>query len=387
MYFNEGYTIKDYGSMVHDATRTGQFVEALRRAITPGCTVLDIGTGTGIFAFLAVQFGAGKVYAVEGGYAIEIAKACAANIPGSDRIVWIQGLSTAIDLPERVDVVIGDLHGSLPFHVGNISSFMDARARHLKPGGTVIPARDRLFAAPAEAPLEAELIETPWRNNPYGLDLSPARSQVVNTFWRARPEAIERRQLLAEPAGWGEIDYANATTTNHSATAEFVIERAGNCHGIYAWFDGCPAEGLGYSNAPTLPELVYGRVFFPLEEAIEVAAGDRMQVKLSAHMLKGSYVNVWDTRITDSEGRVRCDFRQSTFRGAVTTPGQLAKATPDYVPSLNTDGKVVALALQEMAKARPLREIADRLAADFPQRFPRPGDAMDEVTKLSTKYG
>jgi type I protein arginine methyltransferase len=387
MYVNEGYTIKDYGSMVHDATRTGRFVEALRRAVTPGCTVLDIGTGTGIFAFLAAQFGASRVYAVEGGPAIEVAKACATNVPGSERIVWIQGLSTAIALPERVDVVIGDLHGSLPFHAGNITSFMDARERHLKPGGKVIPARDLLFAAPAEAPLEVGLVNSPWRSNPYGLDLSAARSHVVNTFWRARPEAIERTQLLAEPAGWGEIDYATASTPNHSATTEFTVERAGTCHGIYAWFDGTPGEGLDYSNAPTLPELVYGRVFFPLEEAVEVATGDRIQVTLKARLLKGNYIHVWDTRITDAGGHVRCDFRQSTFQAAVTTPEQLAKATPDYVPTLSIEGQAMALVLREMAKATPLRQIAEKLAADFPQRFPLRGEALDEVVRLSAKFG
>jgi protein arginine N-methyltransferase 1 len=349
--------------------------------------VLDIGTGTGVFAFLAVRFGAGKVYAVEGGHAIEVARACAANVPGSERIVWIQGLSTDIDLPERVDVVIGDLHGSLPFHTGNIAAFMDARARHMKPGGQVIPARDQLFAVPAEAPLEVELVNSPWRENAYGLDLSAARSHVVNSFWRTRPETIERRQLLAEPASWGVIDYATATTANHTGTAAFTVERAGTCHGIYAWFDGNPAEGISYSNAPTLPELVYGRVFFPLEEAIAVAPGDRIEVKLSARQFKGDYIHLWDTRITSGEGKVLGDFRQSTFRAAVTTPAQLAKATPDYVPTLNTDGQVTSLALQEMAKSTPLQQIAEKLAAQFPKRFTQPGDALDEVARLSAKFG
>ena len=81
----DGYSILDYGDMVNDRARTAPFVEALRQAVKPGDVVLDIGTGAGIFALLACRFGAARVYAVEPNDAIEVAKICARDVPGSER--------------------------------------------------------------------------------------------------------------------------------------------------------------------------------------------------------------------------------------------------------------------------------------------------------------
>lgn len=41
------------------------YVAGLRQAVTPGCTVIDLGAGPGLFALLACQFGAGHVWAIE----------------------------------------------------------------------------------------------------------------------------------------------------------------------------------------------------------------------------------------------------------------------------------------------------------------------------------
>ena len=160
--FND-YSISSYGGMVIDERRTRPYVEALKRTVKPGDVVLDIGTGTGFFAFLAAQLGAARVYAIEPDDAIDVARLCAANNVDSDRIRWIQGMSTEIDLPERVDVVIGDLHGTLPFFKHNIESLKDARTRHLKPGGHLFPCRDVLYVAPASADAEYDTVRKPWQ--------------------------------------------------------------------------------------------------------------------------------------------------------------------------------------------------------------------------------
>jgi hypothetical protein len=59
------YSVSAYGRMIADKVRVAAYTEALKRAITPGCTVLDIGTGTGFFAMLACRMGAARVYAIE----------------------------------------------------------------------------------------------------------------------------------------------------------------------------------------------------------------------------------------------------------------------------------------------------------------------------------
>src|SRR5438128_356977 len=108
------YSISDYSSMIADRLRLDAYSEALRRAIKPGVVVLDIGTGTGIFALLACRFGARKVYAVEPDDAIEVAREVAAANRYQQRIEFIQELSTRVALPERADVIVSDIRGVLP---------------------------------------------------------------------------------------------------------------------------------------------------------------------------------------------------------------------------------------------------------------------------------
>ena len=59
------FTLRNYGEMIDDAVRMDAYVAALRRVVKPGDVVLDIGTGTGIFAVLAARLGARRVFAVE----------------------------------------------------------------------------------------------------------------------------------------------------------------------------------------------------------------------------------------------------------------------------------------------------------------------------------
>ena len=58
----------------------------MERAVTDGSVVLDIGTGTGIFAMLACRYGARKVYAIDPNGAIEVAREIARDNGFDDRI-------------------------------------------------------------------------------------------------------------------------------------------------------------------------------------------------------------------------------------------------------------------------------------------------------------
>lgn len=52
-----------FGTGVHETTQLA--IEALERYVTPGATVLDVGTGSGILAQTAALLGAGRVYACD----------------------------------------------------------------------------------------------------------------------------------------------------------------------------------------------------------------------------------------------------------------------------------------------------------------------------------
>src|SRR6184192_1242910 len=61
------YGLGAYGSMIADRVRVEAYAEALRKSVRKGSVVAEIGTGPGIFAVLACQLGASRVYAIEPG--------------------------------------------------------------------------------------------------------------------------------------------------------------------------------------------------------------------------------------------------------------------------------------------------------------------------------
>jgi len=383
--FND-YSISNYGGMVIDQRRTRPYVEALKRFVLPGSTVLDIGTGTGLFAFIAAQLGAARVYAIEPDDAIEVARQCAAHNVNADRIHWIEGLSTEIELPERVDVVIGDLHGTLPFFKQNIESMKDARLRHLRPGGRLFPCRDLLFIAPCTASAEYQTLQAPWQENEYGVDFRAARRWIANSWWKVRGEAIPAADLLAAPANWGVVNYMAAETSNLRGSAEWTIERAATMHGYYVWFDTELDQGVAISNSPLLPSIAYGRAFFPLESEVALDAGDRVQVKLSVAAVAQDHIYSWETRVSTADGASKAHFRQTTFNSKPILPRR-QKASENHVPGLAEGGLVELAILQEMAASQALGTIADTLLERFPKLFVTRHAALQRVTCTSRKHG
>ncbi len=219
-----------------------------------------------------------------------------------------------------------------------------------------------------------------------GLALAAGRSFVANNWWRAAAAQVPDENMLAEPAVWGEIDYGQVESPNLEGRMQWRIARAAVMHGYYAWFDGEMAPGLGYSNAPQLPELVYGRAFFPLEQAVGVEEGDQVDARFSGHLVAGKYVFRWDTRITGRDGAIKAEFKQTTFKDRPLSPAQLGGASPSHISQLGIDGRVDLLILQGIAAGESLGTIAQTLQAHHPERFPDAHAALNQVVRLSARY-
>ena len=68
--------------------------------------VLDVGAGSGILSFFAVQAGAKHVYAVEGSGMAEHCKELIRHNKYEDKITVIHGMIEEIELPEEVDTIV-----------------------------------------------------------------------------------------------------------------------------------------------------------------------------------------------------------------------------------------------------------------------------------------
>ena len=172
--------VDEHREYLSDQPRISAFSRAISEVVKPGDVVLDLGSGTGILGLLACRAGAKRVYSIDDGGMVGLARQiCQAN-GLQDRVVFIKGLSTRVDLPEKVDVIVADQIGHFGFNAGLLEYFSDARERFLKPGGTMVPCGIELLAAPVESPAMWNQVEF-WNNSPAGFDFSPARSLAANT--------------------------------------------------------------------------------------------------------------------------------------------------------------------------------------------------------------
>ena len=146
------YTLQGYGDMIADKVRMDVFSRAIRQIVKPGFVFLEIGTGPGIFAILACQVGASRVFAIEASDVIQVAREIAIANGCADRIEFFEDLSTRVALPARADAVFSDLRGVLPLLGHHIPSIIDARNRFLKPGGVFCPRKDTIWMALVETP-------------------------------------------------------------------------------------------------------------------------------------------------------------------------------------------------------------------------------------------
>jgi protein arginine N-methyltransferase 1 len=372
--------------MITDRPRASAYAQALRGAVSPGCTVLDIGAGTGFFSLLACKFGASRVYAVDVNDAIEVAKAMAADNGGTEAIVFLQKLSTAVELSPAADVIVSDLRGVLPLMEQHIPSIVDARSRLLAAGGRLIPRSDTIWAALVEDAEGYRRYEEPWLRNDFDVDMRAGQEFVTNRWRRVD---LERDRLLVQPEVWAHLDYQTVEDPDVVGSLSWVLDRAGTVHGLAAWFDTELDDVNGFSNAPGEPALIYGQAFFPWGRPVAVEPGDAVTVELSARLIGDDYIWSWSLDLQPAVGSDRraVTLRQSTFRGAPLSPSGLRRRAAGHTPALGTEGVIDRYLLAAMDGSTSLEVIARNAAAEFPEDFSTWGEALARAGELSAKYG
>jgi len=377
------YSLGGYGAMLADRVRVETHAEALRKSVREGSVVVEIGTGPGIFAVIACQLGAKRVYAIEPSQIIQVAREVVAANGCADKIEFFEDYSYRVTLPTRADIIFSDLRGALPFLERHIPAIADARRRFLAPGGILIPRRDTLWAAIVEAPKVYSDLVDPWDHNAFGQDLSAARQLIVNHLQKVR---VSSSQLLTTPQLWTTLEYDTIENPDARGRLAWTVERAGTGHGFIVWFDAELVEGVGFSNAPSAPETIYGSLFFPWTRPVAVEPGQSVSIQLEATLMESDYVWRWTTDIEPRNGSNLTHFEQSQFTGDVLSAARLHRLASDYVPRLSEEGRLRRRALELMDGETSLEKIARRLATEFPHRFPKWELALSYAGEISQEY-
>ena len=273
----ERYSDETYAKMRDDEARTAAYDRAIALH-SKGRTVLDIGTGAlALLALSAARAGASHVYAVEANAAAAAAARDAISAAGfADKITLLEGYSTDVALPERVDLLVHEIIGEVAGAEGVGRAIADAAARHLRAGAAAdggvvsVPARARTLIAPAEFPDEAYFASLP-----HPMLAAPGATAL-------KLPGLPMATRLAAPQPCEDLRFdAAAPALRQEATLTFVAERAGELRGLALHNEVFVADGE--LAAPEIssadPGSHWPHVLLMLKETAQLAAGDALTVR------------------------------------------------------------------------------------------------------------
>ena len=241
--------------------------------------VVDLGSGSGVLSFFAVEAGAARVYAIEKQHTADAAALLARHNGCEDRITFIHEYSLHAEIPERANVLITETLGMSGFDEQILGLVVDARTRYLTPDATIIPSRIVLSAVPVELPGTYDHHVAWWSEPRYGLDLGPLRTFASNVIYATD---IHGSAYLAAPASLIDVDLSSIETSDAVGHVLFTASRDGQLHGFGGWFTATIAPGITVSNE--VPRATHWQqAFFPLETPVSVVRGDEISLALQTH--------------------------------------------------------------------------------------------------------
>ena len=256
-----------YKAMRDDPTRTPQFQKAIEKRlgdIPEDKIVVDLGTGPfALFAIIAAQLGAKKVYAIEANKEAALSARQYIKKSGFDDVIEVlEGFSTDITLDEKADFCIAEIVGSVASEEGAYATIKSAHSNLLKEpnkDSSWIPSRIQTYAAPASytlhtlfgppefdwSKLKGEPVRFNCRDKGLGLLADPVmvedisfadilskaqdeRNKKKNFTFTANTERIEDNQL----AFYQEFKRGNSSTKDSGELAE---KAAHSLSGIALW--------------------------------------------------------------------------------------------------------------------------------------------------------
>ena len=292
--------ISHHEEMLSDRVRVDAYHRGIQRNVAPGDVVLDLGTGTGLLAFLASRAGASKVYAVEHSDFIEVACEIG-RLNGFTNIEFVQANSREFTPPEPIDVVLHEQMGDELFNENMLENLLDLRGRVLAPAGRILPARFRLFVEPVSLRPEMRVRRFHNIELPDGIDLSamehsvamaPYETDRFGQFW-ARPGSVAATVGTPQPViefDLATLEAPEALPRRHDiervATADVIVD------GVCVWFEAQFDDDTTLTTSPLATNTSWGNRMFRLDR--EIHQGETLAVHIDLERLVDA--STWSVR-------------------------------------------------------------------------------------------
>lgn len=265
-YFQFYGYLSQQQNMMQDYVRTSTYQRAILSNVEDfqNKVVLDVGAGSGILSFFALQAGARKVYAVEASSMAKHAQLLVQSNNLASRIEVIAGKIEEIQLPESVDVIISEPMGYMLFNERMLETYLHAKKWLRNPENSrMFPSRGDLHVAPfSDAQLYMEQTNKAnfWFSKDFhGVDLRALHSAATNEYFR-QPivDTFDIRICMAKTVRH-VVDFQKAHENDlHciSIPLEFVANQTGHVHGLAFWFDVAfigSSQTIWLSTSPSQP--------------------------------------------------------------------------------------------------------------------------------------
>ncbi|KAJ2707200.1 hypothetical protein H4R19_004928 [Coemansia spiralis] len=307
-YFQYYSQLQHQQNMLQDYVRTSAYFEAITLngpAVFKERLVMDVGSGSGILSFFAVQAGARHVYAVEASNmaakmrsVLGAAKrngAASRNAYLADRITVvgakIEEPRLVAEVPQ-VDAIVSEPIGVLLVHERMLESFIYARDKFLRPGGAMLPSSGTIHLAPlSDAELWNETIAKArfWQQHAfYGVDLNPYFQPAFDEYFSSPVVGCFSPNALMGDSAQHFVDFHTVGMDDLKAFAipiEWHVKYTGLMHGVAGWFDlsfvppasalipGAVPNATYLSTSPASPATHWQQVRMLLKQPLAVNAG------------------------------------------------------------------------------------------------------------------
>lgn len=359
--------------MIADQVRMEAYRKAIHEVVKKGDVVADIGTGSGILAFFALQAGARKVYAIEQRKIIEEAEELAKLEGMEERIIFIKGRSDRIELPEKVDVITSEILGHFGYEEHVTRFKIDARKRFLRSEGRLVPAWLELYLLP----VTSESIWNDhigfWRDDYFGFDFSAVRDAASSQIFAT--DCSTKATRLAPPSKIFHVNFYEVEEVPFLFQVKSVIQKRGPFHGWVGYFQSGLSPSVILSTSPERPKTHWMQTFFPMKDMILLEEGDEVLCMIKAIPLLNRMFWEWGTRI-NRNGIEIAAFDQSDLR---ITKEALVVGNPSFRPVLTQKGEVSRKVLHLCDGRKTVGEISELLRAEYPERYASLEDAVQEV--------
>ena len=273
--------------MLNDEERNQAFAAALRQQVRPGDHVLDIGSGSGLLAMLAIQVGAARVTSCEADPLLAaVARQVIQSNGFSDVITVIPAQSTELevgrDLDDRVDLIVTEIVDCGLIGEGLLPTLRHARQRLLKPGGRLVPHSAQITAAVLSCPSARRLNSV---HAAQGLDLGAMNSLSTPGHFPIRLETWPHT-LLSDHVEIFEMNLVDEALADGSRVVRLPITESAVADGLVAWFELDLAEGIQLNNAPVNTSSHWMQAYLPFAAACPVIAGEDLAVEVRWHDLQ-----------------------------------------------------------------------------------------------------